>query len=103
MMTAQATLISAHPLRYHNFVLYPPMSPSFGPFPAPGVHFCPRTVHGHPMVHVADETDCAVFYHCQDAGIFGTVMVRKDCGVGLMFNIETGKEHSQQGKLGSNL
>ncbi len=52
-------------------------------------HFLFRSAHAH----IADESDCSAFYHCQNAGIFGTVMTRKSCGRGLMFNIDSGDLH----------
>jgi hypothetical protein len=81
-------------LRFHEYVLFPapfrPLLPRI-----PGVHHCPphatRSSSGRHHSHLADEADCGAFYHCQPAGIFGTLMVRKRCGVGLMFNIETGE------------
>ena len=35
--------------------------------------------------HLADESDCHVFYHCFDSA-WGTVMIPKTCGPFLMFN-----------------
>jgi hypothetical protein len=35
--------------------------------------------------HLADESDCFVFYHCFES-VWGTVMIPKTCGPFLMFN-----------------
>ena len=35
--------------------------------------------------HLADESDCYVFYHCFESP-WGTVMIPKTCGPHLMFN-----------------
>ncbi len=63
-------VLSLPALQYHEYVLYP----------YPPLFSCPSTPQ------VADERDCSVFYECNRDMFGGAKLVRKSCGIGLMFN-----------------